>query len=75
MGRVETLSKSEVMERLLRVWEANPHLRLGQLLSNATIDVDVFYLFDDEFVKLIELYLPKKQRGRRRSHAPDHHAR
>lgn len=58
------ITKREVMERLLRVWEANPHLRLGQLLSNATIDVDVFYLFDDEFVKLIELYLPKKQRSK-----------
>jgi hypothetical protein len=56
------ISRQEVMERLLRVWEANPHLRLGQLMHNATIDVDVFYLFDDEFVALIELYLPKGQR-------------
>jgi hypothetical protein len=49
------ISRQEVMERLLRVWEANPHLRLGQLMHNATIDVDVF-------VALIELYLPKSQR-------------
>jgi hypothetical protein len=49
------------MQKLLRVWEANPNLRLGQLLHNATYGVDYFYLHDDEFVKLLELYLPKKK--------------
>jgi hypothetical protein len=59
---VAELSKREVVERVLRVWEANPKLRLGQLLHNATHGVDIFYLYDDEFSKLLELYLPKSKR-------------
>ncbi len=43
--------KREVVQRLLRVWEKFPDLRLGQLLSNsakgATFDrVGVFYVED-----------------------------
>jgi hypothetical protein len=48
------------MERLLRVWEANPHLRLGQLLRHATYGVDISYLFDEELAELLEQHLPKK---------------
>jgi hypothetical protein len=55
---VSNISKREAMDRLLRVWEANPKLRLGQLLENATHDVSISYLFDDELVGLLELYLP-----------------
>ncbi len=58
----EALSKREVLERLLRVWEANPHLRFGQLFQSATKGVPVDYLFDDELVRLVELYLPRKRR-------------
>jgi hypothetical protein len=64
---MEQLSKREAMERLLKVWEANPHLRLGQLLSNATTDVKIFYMYDDEFVQLLELYLPKKRERKKRN--------
>ena len=58
------LSKREILERLLQVWEANPHLRLGQLLHNAFNKVNLFYLYDDELVKLLELYLPRKRTRR-----------
>lgn len=35
-GRAETdEQKREVVERLLRIWCKQPHLRLGQLLTNA----------------------------------------
>jgi hypothetical protein len=56
------MDRREAIERLLKVWEANPELRLGQLLHNATHGVDCFYLYDDEFVKLLELYLPQKRK-------------
>ena len=58
------ISKRETMERLLRVWEANPHLRFGQLFRNATSGVMVDYLFDDELVRLMELYLPRNKKRR-----------
>ena len=61
----QTISKREMMERLLRVWEANPHLRFGQLFQNATSGVRVEYLFDDELASLVELYLPKSRKARR----------
>lgn len=60
----EVLSKREIVERLLRVWEANPRLRFGQLFYSATHGVRVDYLFDDELVRLLELYLPRKRKGR-----------
>ena len=60
----QVITKRETVERLLRVWEANPHLRLGQLLRSATHGVHVAYLYDDEFVELLEQYLPKKLRLR-----------
>lgn len=35
MGRaVSDDAKQEVLERLLKVWQANPALRLGQLIGN-----------------------------------------
>lgn len=60
-----SLSKRETMERLLRVWEANPELRLGQLFDRAMSGVKVGYLFDDELVKLLELYLPVRRKRSR----------
>ncbi len=65
----QTISKREVMERLLRVWEANPHLRFGQLFQNATSGVKVEYLFDDELASLVELYLPKSKKRRTKAAA------
>lgn len=49
------LTKREALERLLIVWEANPNLRLGQLLKKTTEGVSIAYLFDDELVALMEL--------------------
>ncbi len=54
------ITKREVVERILRVWEAHPEMRLGTLLHRATHGVPIDYLFDDELTKLIELYLPPK---------------
>ena len=57
------ISKREVVERILRVWEANPKLRLGQLLHHATYKAPVDFLYDDELVNLVELYLPKPRKS------------
>jgi len=60
------LTKREVVERLLHVWEQNPNLRLGQLMHNAFGDIAYSYLFDDEVVSLFEQFLPKKRRSHSR---------
>lgn len=55
-------SKSErraYMERLLEAWNQVPHLRLGQLLVNAGIMSDPFYVDDLGFVEVIESYVVK----------------
>lgn len=36
-----------IMAKLLAYWEANPDLRLGQIVSNAAPGQDVFYIEDD----------------------------
>lgn len=64
------LSKREVVERLLHVWEENPNLRLGQLIHNAFGKIAYPYLFDDELISLFEQFLPKRKsrpRTRKRS--------
>jgi hypothetical protein len=58
------MTKREAMERLLRVWEASPNLRLGQLLKKTTEGVSIAYLFDDELVELVELDLRPVKRAR-----------
>lgn len=57
-------SRREVLERLHAVWEANPHLRLGQLLHQAIDGAPIDYLFDDELIQLIEEYLPRRKTRR-----------
>lgn len=54
--------KRRTVERLLRVWEANPQLHLGQLLSRATRDVKLEYVFDDELLTLLEASLNRTER-------------
>jgi len=54
--------KRLAVERLLLVWRSNPGLRLGQLLSRATRDVKMEYVYDDELITLLEASLTKAQR-------------
>jgi hypothetical protein len=49
----------KVLERLLLVWNANPHLRLGQLLHRSVNGVHIEYALDDELLGLVEACLPK----------------
>lgn len=40
--------------KLLKIWEKNPELRLGQLIWNAFDGKDFFYVTDEDFIKQIE---------------------
>lgn len=52
------MSKQEVLDRVLVAWEANPRLRLGQLLDCATkLGPDQAALFDIEDEQLVEVAL------------------
>lgn len=61
-GRADTpVKKREILERLLAEWERVPQQRLGQLLVNATRDIDVsdfrsrlYYLEDEEMAARVE---------------------
>lgn len=47
---------SEVLAAIGEVWEKNPDLRLGQLLSNVYRDPSLYYIEDDKLVKEIKRY-------------------
>lgn len=56
--------KRAMMERILKVWEANPTQRLGQLLDNARVNcaqytvgepIDMFYVEDEDLVDMVEV--------------------
>ena len=62
-GRAKTdQEKREIIERLYRAWCASPHLRLGQLISNALVSVptptapDLFYREDDVLARDVDQY-------------------
>ena len=52
-GRAQTAAeKRVVIERLYKVWAANPHYRLGQLISNAA--PNLFYIEDEGLAEAVE---------------------
>lgn len=63
-GRAVTAEeKRAIVERILRAWQANPHLRLGQLIANAMavrgVDArsrDLFYVEDEAFAFIVALF-------------------
>ena len=50
--------KRAVVERILRVWQAQPHLRLGQLLVNLAPgnqpNSPLYYVEDEDLVQFLE---------------------
>jgi hypothetical protein len=52
--------KRAAIERLLSVWQASHHQRLGQLIVNACGEHDLFSLEDDELLELLETF-PKRK--------------
>jgi len=43
-----------LLERLRRVWEANPDYRLGQMVANVTDDDTIYRVEDDVLILDIE---------------------
>lgn len=57
--------KADVIARLLHSWVLNPELRLGELITAATIrpgacDNDLDFVEDSDLVRALESYPPKK---------------
>ena len=50
-------SRIDPMIELLRAqWKSNPHMRLGQLLTNITDDIDTFHISDSHMQKKLKEY-------------------
>ena len=47
---------NKVLAAIGEVWEKNPDLRLGQLLSNVYRDPALYYIEDDKLVEEIKKY-------------------
>lgn len=47
-------NKRIVIERLYKLWESNPELRIAQLLWNEFGNEDFFYIEDKDFIKRLE---------------------
>lgn len=45
-----------ILEGIKKVWEENPDMRLGQLLCNVMRDPALYYVEDDQLVRMLELY-------------------
>ena len=54
----------EILDRIRKVWEQHPQLRLGQLLvasfQKKTKQNDIFYVEDKELIKKLTEYRLKK---------------
>ena len=62
MRRPERIPK--ILERLKKVWEKNPDMRLAQLIGNvfpcsASDYIDPYYIEDEEFTRRIEEFYSK----------------
>lgn len=45
----------EILDRILEMWLAQPHLRLGQMICNAASRGDPFHLSDNECAYRVEM--------------------
>ena len=50
---------SNVLDRLGKIWEKYPDLRLGQLLLNCFSDPLLYYIDDDKLIESLESYYLK----------------
>lgn len=59
---MSNFTRSEVIRKLEDMSEQYPNLRLGQILSNATIGYDLFAMPDEELLRQVEhLYVTYTQ--------------
>ena len=55
MKRAKTLVEKElVTKRLLALWQANPELRLAQLIQNVYHNEDIYNVEDEDFIETLE---------------------
>ena len=45
---------TEILDRLQKVWEKYPDLRLGQLINNIYWNFDIYHIEDEQFINAIE---------------------
>lgn len=43
-----------ILEELNSIWKENPDLRLGQLICNVARDPQLYYIKDEELIKLLK---------------------
>lgn len=48
----------KTLERLMKVWEKSPDLRLMQLIINVT-GIDPYYVEDEKLIEMIEKFYEK----------------
>jgi uncharacterized protein YihD (DUF1040 family) len=46
----------KILDRLGSIWKANPDLRLTQLILNLPIEASLYYVEDEELIKILEDY-------------------
>ena len=59
-GRASTDDlKTQMMTLILALWKKFPHLRLGQLIDNATRGESLFYMEDADLLDMLSDFLSK----------------
>lgn len=46
--------KKEILNNIYAIWSQTQHLRLGQLLTVACKEVDLFYVEDAQLIRFLE---------------------
>jgi hypothetical protein len=59
---ISAKQKRDVMERILKVWEENPEMRLGQLLINS--GASLFYAEDFSLAETVEDFNRDLKKGK-----------
>ena len=60
-----------ILDRLRKLWEAHPELRLGQLIGNVfnySSKPDIYYFEDEEFIDKLEASYPEENDGTKSEH-------
>ena len=53
MGHIDMMKIGNVMNKITELWKKYPQLRLGQLIANTGIEEMLYYISDDDLVKLL----------------------
>lgn len=53
---------SGILAKLQILWNMNPDMRLGQLISNVIRDPALYYIEDQQLIKIMEEYYKEDRR-------------